>query len=100
MLTIELNRGTTAMNKHKLPEIGYARLCDIIGDRRADPPIPPIIPVSKSTWWQGVKTGRFPAPIKIGPGITAWRWADIGALISTIDRGAEKWSCRTQNGPL
>ena len=58
---------------HKLPAIGYGRLCDIIGDRKADPPIPAVIPVSKSTWWQGVKTGRFPAPVKIGPGITAWR---------------------------
>lgn len=87
MLTIELNRGTTAMNKHKLPEIGYVRLCDIIGDRKADPPIPAVIPVSKSTWWAGVKSGRFPTPVKIGPGITAWRWTDIGTVISAIDRG-------------
>lgn len=90
MLTIQLNRGTAAMNKHKLPEIGYPRLRDIIGDRKADPPIPAVIPVSKSTWWAGVKSGRFPAPVKIGPGITAWRWTDIGAIISAIDRGETK----------
>jgi prophage regulatory protein len=39
------------------------------------------IPVSRSTWWAGVKTGRFPAPVKLGPRITAWRNADIQALI-------------------
>jgi len=30
-------------------------------------------PVSKSTWWAGVKSGRFPKPVKLGPRITAWR---------------------------
>jgi prophage regulatory protein len=39
------------------------------------------IPVSKSTWWAGVKDGRFPRPIKLGRGITVWRVEDIRALI-------------------
>lgn len=39
------------------------------------------IPVSKSTWWAGVKTGRFPKPVKLGPRITAWRADDIAALL-------------------
>ena len=68
--------------KPTLPETGFVRLPRIIGDIRADPPIPPIIPVSKSTWWAGVKTGRYPQPIKLGPRITAWRVSDIRALIS------------------
>lgn len=42
------------------------------------------IPVSKSTWWSGVKSGRFPSPVKLGPRITAWREADIQRL---IDKG-------------
>jgi predicted DNA-binding transcriptional regulator AlpA len=57
------------------------RLKQIIGDPHAYPPVPAIIPVSKSTWWQGVKTGRFPAPVKFGPRITVWRAEDIRALI-------------------
>lgn len=40
-----------------------------------------LIPVSKSTWWVGVKTGRFPKPIKLGPRTTAWRESDIRALM-------------------
>ncbi len=36
-----------------------------------------IIPVSKSTWWQGVKDGKFPAPIKLGPRTTCWHEADV-----------------------
>ncbi len=67
--------------KNTLPETGFVRLCNIIGDTRASPPIPAIIPVSKSTWWAGVKSGRFPKPIKIGPRITVWRVEDILTFI-------------------
>ncbi|MCK1650081.1 AlpA family phage regulatory protein [Bradyrhizobium sp. 149] len=41
------------------------------------------IPVSKSTWWAGVKSGRFPKPVKLGPRITAWRSDEIQALVAT-----------------
>lgn len=40
------------------------------------------IPVSKSTWWAGVKDGRFPKPIKLGPRITVWKAEDIEQLLS------------------
>ena len=65
---------------HQLPEIGYLRLKQIIGDPYAEPPIPAVIPVSKSTWWAGVANGRFPKPVKLGPRTTAWRAADIRAF--------------------
>jgi prophage regulatory protein len=39
------------------------------------------IPVSRSTWWAGVKSGRFPSAVKLGPRTTAWHAADICALI-------------------
>jgi hypothetical protein len=68
---------------NQLPETGFLRLPQIIGDPKADPPIPPIIPVKKSCWWQGVKSGRFPAPVKLGPRVTAWRVEHIRALIET-----------------
>jgi prophage regulatory protein len=66
-----------------LPETGFVRLSRIIGDPKAEPPIPPIIPVKKSCWWNGVKTGRFPKPVKLGPRVTAWRVEDIRALIAS-----------------
>lgn len=69
------------MMNSPLPETGYVRLPQIIGNSKADPPIPAIIPVSKSTWWQGVKDCRFPQPVKLGPRTTAWRVEDIRALI-------------------
>jgi prophage regulatory protein len=66
---------------HKLPETGFLRIRQIIGDANAEPPIPGIIPVGRSTWWSGVRTGRFPQPVKLGPRTTAWRVEDIRALI-------------------
>ena len=66
---------------HQLPETGFLRLPSIIGDSKATPPIPALIPVRKSTWWAGVKAGRFPKPVKLGPRVTAWRVEDIRALI-------------------
>lgn len=69
---------------HNLPETGYLRLPQIIGNPEADPPVPPIFPVSKSTWWAGVKSGRYPKPTKLGPRITAWRVEDIRAFIESL----------------
>lgn len=45
------------------------------------------IPVSRSAWWAGVKAGKYPAPIKLGPRTTAWRESDIDRLIARLARG-------------
>ncbi|WP_102959406.1 helix-turn-helix transcriptional regulator [Mangrovicella endophytica] len=59
-----------------LPATGFLRLRSILA------PAGPI-PVSKSTWWAGVRDGRFPKPTKLGSRITVWRVEDIRALIET-----------------
>lgn len=65
-----------------LPETGYLRLPQIIGNRKVSPPIPPLIPVSKSTWWAGVRSGRYPQPVRtLGERITLWRVEDVRYLI-------------------
>ena len=68
---------------NQLPETGFLRLPQIIGNLKTKPPIPPIIPVGKSCWWAGVQSGRFPKPVKLGPRVTAWRVEDIRALIAS-----------------
>jgi len=70
---------------HPLPDTGYLRLSQIIGRRAtaSTPAIPALIPVSRSTWWAGVKEGRYPQPIRtLGLRITAWRVEDIRTLIT------------------
>lgn len=69
--------------ENRLPETGFLRLSQIIGNAKAVPPIPPLIPVSKSTWWQGVKDGRYPQAVRtLGARITVWRVEDIRSLIA------------------
>jgi prophage regulatory protein len=66
----------------QLPQTGFVRVSQIVGRPKASPPIPPIIPVSEATWWAGVKSGRFPAALKLGPRTTVWRVDDIRAFIA------------------
>jgi len=68
----------------RLPETGFLRLRQILGDAGAVPPIPALIPVKRSSWWAGVKTGRYPKPVKLGPRMTAWRVEDIRAFIANV----------------
>ncbi len=46
-----------------------------------------ILPISKSTWWAGVASGRYPKPVKLGPRITAWRVSDIAQLLNATNKG-------------
>jgi predicted DNA-binding transcriptional regulator AlpA len=55
---------------------------DIIGDREKG--IPAIIPVSKSTWYAGLKTGRYPKSYEVSEGRVAWRGSDIYALLQQM----------------
>lgn len=61
--------------KHRpLPSTGFVRLRDVLR----------VIPVSKSTWWDGVRKKRFPPSVKLGARTTAWRVEDIRALIERM----------------
>jgi prophage regulatory protein len=71
---------------HSLPQEGFVRLATIIGDPKANPPIPAVVPVSKSAWWAGVASGKYPAAIKLGPKTTVWRVEDIRALLNQHSR--------------
>lgn len=62
----------------QLPERGFVRLQTILQ----------LIPVGKSSWWDGVKKGIYPQPVKIGARVTAWRVEDINSLIDRISTEA------------
>ena len=48
------------------------------------PQVLQLYPVSKSTWWAGIASGRFPKSVKLGPRTTAWRVEDIQKLIEEV----------------
>jgi prophage regulatory protein len=56
----------------QLPETGYLRLPQIIGNTKKN--IPALIPVSRSAWWAGIKAGRYPKGIHLGPKLQHGLW--------------------------
>jgi predicted DNA-binding transcriptional regulator AlpA len=69
------------MNSNQ-PQETLLRLTQIIGDPATG--ITPIIPVKKTAWWAGIKTGRYPQPVKIGARAVAWKRSDIDRLIASL----------------
>lgn len=61
-----------------LPADGFLRLSQIIGDRKNN--VLPLIPVGRTAWYEGVRTGRYPPPTKHGSA-SLWRAVDIRALV-------------------
>lgn len=61
-------------NKDQLNEINP------IGMMRAKQVIE-LVPFGRASLWKFAKDGRFPAPIKVTGGITAWRNADVIAWL-------------------
>ncbi|MES2728996.1 MAG: AlpA family phage regulatory protein [Pseudomonadota bacterium] len=57
-----------------LPQTGYLRIAQVLQ----------FIPVSKSTWWAGINSGRFPQGVKLSPRVTAWRVEDIREWMEQI----------------
>jgi len=55
----------------------FLRVKQIVGDKKSNPPIDPIIPVSRTSWWAGVRSGIYPTPIKLSARTTVWRAEDI-----------------------
>jgi len=66
------------MDNSDFPTTGFVRLSQILAPKGP-------IPVSKSTWWLGVKDGRFPKSYKLGPRTTVWKVEDIRAMFETED---------------
>jgi predicted DNA-binding transcriptional regulator AlpA len=59
---------------HNIPETGFLRLPQVLS----------VIPLGKTCWWEGVKAGRFPKPVKLTERCTAWRAEDIRELITRL----------------
>ncbi len=61
-----------------IPEFGFLRLDDVLR----------IIPVSKTTWYNGVRSGRFPKGIRLSKNIVVWRVEDIKNLVRQLEEEA------------
>ena len=53
------------------------------------PQVLEIFPISRSSWWQGCKSGKYPKPIKLGPRTTVWRKDEIEKLAEKFASGVK-----------
>jgi prophage regulatory protein len=63
-----------------IPETGFVRLPQVLS----------VIPLGRSCWWEGVKSGRFPKPIKLSERCVAWKVEDIRNLIRELSEQGQK----------
>lgn len=59
-----------------LPEEGFVRLKTVLA----------VLPVSRSVWYEGMKTQEYPAPVKLSHRCVAWRVQDIRRLIDKLGK--------------
>ena len=78
----------TTTTKSTLPNTGFLRIWHIIGNPKAEPPIPALIPIGRTSFLNGVKSGKYPKPVKLGERTTAWKVEDIRALIGQLGGAA------------
>ncbi len=58
----------------QIPDIGFLRLPQVLG----------VIPLKRTSWLNGVKSGKYPKPVKIGARSVAWRVEDIRTLVESL----------------
>ncbi len=66
------------MSTTTLPQVGFLRIREVLA----------AFPVSRTAWYQGIKEGRFPAPVKLTERTAAWRVSDIRALLASYGEAA------------
>lgn len=60
-----------------LPETGFLRLADVLK----------LVPVCKTAWYNGVRSGEFPQPVALGKRARGYRVEDVRALIDRLNAG-------------
>ena len=70
--------GGFTVNPITTPHAGFLRIKGVLSK----------IPVSRATWYAGIKTGKYPKPIRLSEGVSVWRVADIDALCRQIEQQA------------
>ena len=70
----------TSPSLSHLPEMGFLRLADVLK----------LIPVSRTTWLDGVASGRYPSSVRISGNCVAYRIEDIRALIEKLGNPATR----------
>ena len=77
-----MEKNDAKISHNAIPETALLRLSQIIGDKRKG--LAPLLPISKSSWWNGIKAGIYPKGRKLSRRTTVWLAADIRKLIEGV----------------
>lgn len=69
--------------KQLLPETGYVRIHQILGNPKTG--APGVLPISRETFYNRIRKGVYPRPTKLGPRISMWRVEDVRKMIGAED---------------
>ena len=72
-----------ALAMDDLENLRYLRIYEIIGCRKRG--IKPLIPVGRTTWWKGIKSGKYPKPVMLSDRTKAWRYDKIELLLKSLN---------------
>jgi prophage regulatory protein len=78
-----MSNNSVSQELTELPQTGLLRIKQVLR----------FVPVSRSNWWGGVKTGKYPKPMKLSERVTVWKASDIRDLIEgtpSIDKAIRK----------
>ena len=70
--------------ERELPTEGFVRL----------PVVLRVMGISKTSWWEGIKKGKFPKPAKFAARTAGWHVDDLRALIAKLKPRPETKSRR------
>lgn len=75
---------TPTIPNHTINPLAFYRIWQILGNKYATPPIEPLLPISRSSFYDGISRGVFPAPVKLSPRVSAWRGKDLLELLESL----------------
>lgn len=69
------------LNSNEIRNSGFLRITSIIAPNGP-------LPISRSTFFLWIQSGRWPKPVKLGKRISAWRVEDVRAALAQLSKEA------------
>ena len=67
--------------------LAYYRIWQILGNKKSNPPVEPLLPISRTSFYNGIKSKKYPAPVRLSARVSAWRVEDIRKLLEAMGSG-------------
>lgn len=75
-----------SVTTNQMPGAGFLRIWQIVGDKKKN--ITPLIPICRTSFLNGVRSGKYPKGILIGKRTRVWKVEDIEKLIVELGSSA------------